>query len=174
MRPLVVAALCLAGCGSAADGAALVHGELFAGTPRATSLEFTGRAQVHGAAPFRVVVHREPPGDTLGRELRPAGLSLVLTHRKLPVGGESLPVGGEDQVQAEVRWVPAGPDAPAATVDGKDTLYEDGGFVARAVGGTLQLELDGRNPGDGARGSFSLEFQDGSRASGTFAATLAD
>jgi hypothetical protein len=59
-------------------------------------------------------------------------------------------------------------------VDGPNTFYEDGGYVARAVGGTLQLELDGRNPGDGARGTFSLTFGDGSTASGTFAATLAD
>jgi len=54
--------LWLAGCGVASDGAALVHGELYAGlSPWQTSLEFTGAAAVHGAEPFRVVVTRPEP-----------------------------------------------------------------------------------------------------------------
>jgi hypothetical protein len=172
---VLATALACAGCGSATDGAALVHGALFAGRPPwQTSLELTGKAAVHGAGPFRVIVTR--PGDSgTGRDGLPAGLTIEITAPRLPEGGQALAVGGEEGPQARVDLVPESSASPTTFADGADVRYSDGGFTVHAVGGRLQVQYDdGSAPGDGARGSFELVFQTGERVTGTFAAALAD
>jgi len=170
---LVVAALC--SCGAASDGAALVHGTLYQGESRfETSLEFTGRATIHGAGPFRVVVTRPEASSRRGRGGKLAGLTIELQRPLLPESGVALPIGGAQSPTASVDLVVPDDAEPTALQDGADVRYSDGGFTAQAVGGTLLMDFDGRQKGDGARGSFELVFKTGERVTGTFAAALAD
>jgi len=165
-----------AGCGHASDGAALVRGTLYQGrAPWETSLDFTGRAVVHGALPFRIEIAREPaPAGATGRDGRPAGLTVEIRDNLMPAPGERLSVGGDEGAQATVRWVPEGEPDPSAVSDGADLRFLDGGFEVHAVSGTLELDMDGRAPGDGVRGRFELVFRTGETVSGTFASTFVD
>ena len=173
--PALVVLLSLAACGHASDGAALVHGELFAGrSPWQTSLEFTGRAVVHGALPFRIEIQRDAPSDATGRGGLPANLTIDIRQNLMPSSGASLVIGQLEGPQATVRSVPQGAANPTVQNDGNDLRFSDGGFEVHAVGGTIRLDFDGRAPGDGVRGTFELVFQTGETVRGTFASALAD
>ena len=165
----------LCSCGAASDGAALVHGTLFKGESLfETSLEFTGRAVVHGAGPFRVVVTRPEARAQKGRDGETAGLSIEIRQPLMPESGVTLSIGSEAGPTARVDRIVPGTVQPSAQTDGADVRYSDGGFTVHAVGGTLWMDFDGRQKGDGARGRFELFFKTGETVTGTFAATLAD
>lgn len=168
--------LLLAACGQASDGAALVHGKLFSGRqPWETSLEFTGRAIVHGALPFRVALERQPVQDRrTGRKGLPSGLSIELRSNLLPPAGMSSLVGEVEGPQAVVRFIPPGEADPTSENDGNDLRFSDGGFEVHATGGFVAIDYGGKAPGDGVRGHFELTFQTGETVTGTFASTFAD
>jgi len=171
----LAAAACLVSCGSASDGAALVHGSLFSGrAPWQTSMEFTGQAVVHGALPFRIEVSRPQPEAATGRGGLAAGLTIEIRTNLMPASGERLAVGAVEGPQATVKWIPPGDASPSSANDGNDVRWADGGFEIHAVGGMLEVDFDGRAPGDGAHGRFELTFQTGETVSGTFASALAD
>ncbi|MGC4117199.1 MAG: hypothetical protein QM765_22090 [Myxococcales bacterium] len=174
----LVCLACLAGCGQAAQGAALVHGELFSGRqPWQTSLEFTGTVVVHGALPFRIAVERQPAQDPrTGRDGRPSGLTIEIRNNILIRPGLPVPVGQVDVEgpQAVVRWVPPGNAAPSQVNDGNDLRYSDGGFEVHATGGFVQIDYTAKAPGDAVHGRFELTFQTGETVRGTFASTFAD
>ncbi len=168
----------LASCGQAEQGAALVHGELFAGRPPwQTSLEFTGQAVVHGALPFRVVIERLPRQDPrTGRKGLRSGLTIEVRNNLLLGPGARARVGevGVEGPQAVVRSVPAGEADPTFENDGNDLRFSDGGFEVHAVDGFVEVDYAGKAPGDGVHGRFELTFQTGETVSGTFASTFAD
>jgi len=161
----------LVSCGRASEGAALVHGYLFS-----TSLDFSGSAVVHGALPFRIEIEPVPQiAKGTGRGGRAAGLFIEIRSNLMPASHQAI--GGEDGPQAPqaiVRWIPEGEGNPAAEYDGDDVHYSDGGFEAHAIDGSLDVELDGRAPGDGIRGRFELIFRNGERVRGSFASTFTD
>jgi len=173
---LVGVALALVSCGQASDGAALVHGTLFAGrAPWQRSLELTGRAVVHGALPFRIQIEPVPQdAQGAGRGGLTAGLTLEIRSNHMPSSGVSLDVGKLEGPQATIRWVPQGGPSPTSESDGSDLRYSDGGFEVHAVDGTLEVDLDGRAPGSAVRGQFELRFQTGETVRGTFASVLVD
>lgn len=173
---LFLLALLLSSCGQAARGAALVHGEVFAGrTPWQTSCEFTGEAVVHGALPFRIEVARRPVQDPrTGRRGLPSGLTVEIRNNLLPGSGIPLPVGELEGPQAVLRSVVPGEADPASVNDGNDVRFSDGGFELHATAGYVLVDYAGKAPGDGVHGEFELSFQTGETVRGTFASTFAD
>lgn len=174
--PLFALAVLGAAACAAGDGAALVHGRLYAGqAPWDTSLEFTGEATAHGAAPFRIALTRTPaPSDATGRGGLPAGLTIEILDTWLPKSGERRVIGGAEGPRATAVWIPRGSAEPTAQQDGPDRRWSDGGFEAHAASGWFEVTLDGRAPGSAIRGRFELVFRTGETVRGTFATLLAD
>jgi len=115
-----------------------------------------------------------PRKGATGRGGKPAGLTIEIRDTTFPPGGAVVAIGGVEGPQASIDSVVEATNEPSATPDGKDVRYSDGGFTLQATGGTLEMDFDGRDPGDGARGHFELVFKTGEIVRGTFAAAIAD
>ena len=176
-RSSCVALLLIAGCGSASEGAAAVHGKIFSGEAASeTSFEFTAPAEVHGAGPFRIFIAISQP--VAGTD--PSGTtafvrSIEIIQPRLPTASGRIALDEEFGVRAEVRALKPGPDQREGAPDGKDFRFSDGSFILRPEQGWFELDLSGRKPGDGVTGTFELTVRTtGEKIRGTFAAALAD
>jgi hypothetical protein len=164
------------GCG-ATDGAASVHGALYATDPTfASSFDFVSGAEIHGIGPFRIhIVNRDPAArGEAGRDGLPVGQILEVRQPRRPLSGEPAAIGGDEGAVGTADVVKAPGEGLESREEGTDLLYSDGGFHARAVSGDFQIDYEHSRPGDGVTGRFRLEFQTGEVVQGTFASAFAD
>lgn len=175
-----VLGLLASACGSAADGAAVVRGRLFTGSaPWETSFDFVGPVRLHGAGPLRIAITDAigTPSPAEANDRVPQRAIEIALPTLSPGGGPVLvgsPKGPRIRVESRTAAFTAWPDP----LEGEVRL-PDGSFVARPVSGFVELELEGNQPGDGARGRFVLEMPTGvggalERLEGRFAGTLID